>query len=112
MVEEKPSSEPLYRVDKFVVPEHGRGEFLSRVATTHALLRGQDGFVRDFILEQQSGPGEFNIVTFVEWSSQDAVGRVSAAVAKLHADIGFDRHEMFSRLGIKTDIANYTRLDI
>ncbi|EHK56442.1 antibiotic biosynthesis monooxygenase family protein [Allomesorhizobium alhagi] len=112
MVEEKPNREPLYRVDNFVVPEHGRDEFLGRVATTHALLRSQDGFVRDFILEQQSGPGEFNIVTFVEWSSQDAIGPVSAAVAKLHADIGFDRQEMFSRLGVKTDIANYTRLDI
>jgi hypothetical protein len=51
-------------------------------------------------------------VTFVEWSSQDAIDRVSAAVAKLHADIGFDRQEMFSRLGIKADITNYRRLDI
>jgi heme-degrading monooxygenase HmoA len=112
MVENSPKALPLYRVDKFVVPEHGRDEFLGRVATTHALLRSQDGFVRDFILEQQSGPGEFNIVTFVEWSSRDAIGRVSAAVAKLHQDIGFDRQEMFSRLGIKADIANYVRLDI
>ena len=112
MVEEKPNGGPLYRVDKFIVPEHGQDEFLDRVATTHELLRRQDGFVRDFVLEQQSGPGEFNTVTFVEWSSQDPVGRVSAAVTKLHADIGFDRQEMFSRLGIKADIANYMRLDI
>jgi hypothetical protein len=56
MIEEEASGEPLYRVDKFVVPEHGRDEFLGRVATTHALLRSQDGFVRDFA--SSSNPGQ------------------------------------------------------
>jgi len=53
----------IFRVDKFVVPEASRGEFLSRIRDTHALLRQQPGFVRDAILEQASGPGRFNIVT-------------------------------------------------
>jgi len=103
---------PFYRVDKFAVPAAGREEFLQRVAATHALLREQDGFVRDIILEQQSGPGEFNFVTLVEWETPDVVGRATAAVAKLHAETGFDRHEMMSRLGIRADIANYKRLEI
>jgi heme-degrading monooxygenase HmoA len=106
------NNQSLYRVDKFVVPAHGRDEFLNRVAATHAVLRKQDGFVRDFILEQQSGPGEFNFVTFVEWASAADTERVAAAVAKLHAEIGFDPKELIARLGIKADIANYMRLDI
>jgi hypothetical protein len=112
MKEDSRNDQPIYRVDKFVVPEPGREEFLDRVAATHALLRRQNGFVRDFILEQQSGPGEFNFVTFVEWSSQHVIDSASAAVAKLHADIGFDRQEMISRLGIKADIGNYVRLGV
>ena len=105
-----PSSH-FYRIDRFVVPASGRTEFLDRVTTTHELLRNQDGFVRDLIVEQQSGPSEFNIVTLVEWTDQSVVEHVSAAVAKLHAAIGFDPHEMIGRLGIRADIAGYHELD-
>lgn len=104
-------SSPFYRVDRFVVPASGRTEFLDRVTTTHELLRKQDGFVRDLILEQQSGPSEFNVVTLVEWTDQSVVEHVSAAVAKLHADGGFDPREMIDRLGIRADIAGYHELD-
>lgn len=107
----QPSS-PHYRVDKFVVPPAARGAFLERVATTHATLRQQQGFVQDVILEQASGPGAFNFVTMVEWESVAAVERASAAVAALHAGIGFNPREMIDRLGIKADIANYQALEI
>ncbi|MCX5578016.1 antibiotic biosynthesis monooxygenase [Kaistia terrae] len=103
-------SSPLYRVDRFIVPANGRDEFLARVHDTHAVLRQQDGFLQDMILEQQSGPGAFNIVTVVEWANAEVVGRVSEAVAKRHAEIGFDRHEMIARLGITADIASYARV--
>jgi hypothetical protein len=100
----------LYRVDKFIVPAAGRDEFLARVHDTHVVLRRQVGFRQDMILEQQSGPGAFNIVTVVEWESAEVVGHVAAAVAARHAEIGFDRNEMIRRLGITADIANYGRV--
>ena len=109
---EQTAAAPIYRVDKFCVPAEGRSEFLARVAATHGFLRKQEGFVRDLIMEQQSGPGVFNFVTLVEWAGPEVVERVSAAVAELHKQTGFDRHEMIARLGIKADIANYRRLDI
>lgn len=105
-----PAGAPLYRVDKFIVPAAGRDEFLGRVRDTHAVLRQQEGFLQDMILEQSSGPGAFNIVTLVEWASADVVARVSEAVAKHHAEIGFDRQETIARLGITADIANYSRV--
>lgn len=109
---DRAATSPFYRVDKFAVPVDGRDEFLSRVAATHALLRRQEGFVRDLILEQASGPGQFNFVTLVEWTGPEVLERVSAAVAELHKHIGFDRHEMMSRLGITADIANYRHLEL
>lgn len=102
----------VFRVDKFVVPAPGREEFLSRVAATHAVLRAQKGFVRDLILEQESGSGEFNFVTLAEWSDSSVFKDVSAAVARMHAEIGFDPREALGRLGIRADIANYRVLDI
>src|SRR6266481_8142393 len=75
-------SETVYRVDKFVVPTGAREEFLERARRTHALLQAQPGFLQDLILEQSSGPGEFNFVTVVEWASQEAVENARAAVMK------------------------------
>lgn len=74
----------VFRVDKFVVPANARDEILAKVKMTHELLRLQQGFVQDFLLEQFSGPGEFNLVTIVEWESQAAVDNVVPIVRAAH----------------------------
>ena len=105
------ASQHIYRVDKFVVPAAARQEFLGRVRSTHQLLKVQPGFVRDVVLEQSSGPGRFNFVTVVEWQSQSTMGAAKAVVMATHAKSGFNSQEMFARLGIEADIANYTAID-
>lgn len=100
----------LYRVDRFIVPAHGRAEFLERVAQTHALLREQKGFGQDFILEEPRGDEASTIVTVVEWLEDADVPAVVAAVAKMHAEAGFDRREMMQRLGIVAEIGTYRRV--
>jgi len=97
----------IYRVDKFVVPEAAREEFLRRVHETHQVLRRQPGFVRDSLLEQVSGPGRFNIVTVAEWESQAAIDTARTEVMNAHAKSGFNAQETIARLGIEADIANY-----
>src|SRR5690606_35278998 len=64
---------PIYRVDKFIVPEGARDEFLSRIMETHRILRTQPGFLKDSILEQSGGPGKYNIVTVAEWTNQESI---------------------------------------
>ncbi len=103
-------SERIYRVDKFVVPDHAREEFVSNVQKTHELLRTLPGFIQDFVLEQSSGPGEFNFVTMVEWDSVKSIENAKAAVMALHAQTNFNPQEMFARLGIKADLANYRQI--
>ncbi len=104
-------SEEIFRVDKFVVPAHAREEFLTRVHATHEVLRTQAGFVREAILEQTSGPGEFNFVTIVEWENSDAIEGARRAVAALHQKMNFDAQAMINRLEIRADIANYKRVE-
>lgn len=101
----------IYRIDKFIVPHAARAEFLSRVRETHDLLRQQAGFVRDSLLEQMSGPGEFNFVTIVEWESQAHLEGARHAVVALHEKSNFDPQEFRERFGIRADIANYVQLD-
>jgi heme-degrading monooxygenase HmoA len=102
----------ILRVDKFSVPAAARAEFLEKVQATHALLRTQAGFVQDAILEQTSGPGEFNFVTIVEWKNADAVEPARKAVAALHQRINLDPREMLARLGIRADIGNYKPVEL
>jgi heme-degrading monooxygenase HmoA len=101
----------IYRVDKFVIPSAARQEFLDKARMTHALLKKQPGFLQDLILEQSSGPGEFNFVTIVEWANQEAIENARAAVQALHREINFNAQELFARFNIKADIANYKRLE-
>jgi len=101
----------VFRVDKFRVPPPAREEFLEKVRATHELLRAQAGFVQDAILEQSSGPGEFNIVTIVEWESAAAMEPARQAVAEFHKRTSLNPHELFARLGIRADLGNYKRAD-
>jgi len=73
-------SETVYRVDKFVVPTGARKSFWKERDARTRCSRAQPGFLQDLILEQSSGPGEFNFVTVVEWASQEAVENARAAV--------------------------------
>jgi heme-degrading monooxygenase HmoA len=97
----------FYRVDKFAVPDAAREEFLMNVLNTHNILQVQDGFVSHTVLEQVSRPGEFNFVTIAQWESADVFERVKAAVFAAHWARNFDPQELFKRLDIRADIANY-----
>lgn len=98
---------PIYRVDRFMVPEPARATFLAKVEMTHALLRRQPGFRGDVVLEQVSGPGEFNVVTMVEWEGADAMAGAREAVTAMQRSENFDPQAMFAQLGIRADLANY-----
>lgn len=97
----------VYRVDKFVVPEQALEEFWSLVRRTHVVLREQPGFLHDVLLEQHSGPGRFNTVTIVKWSSVDDLATARTAVEQAHRDADFRPVEFFERTGIEPDLANY-----
>lgn len=104
------SSAPYFRVNKFVVPPKNRDAFLRIIERTHAVVRRQQGFVRDLVLEQQSGPGMFNFVTLIEFASVEAVPQVTAALAALDAQTGVNRKEETDQLGVCSDMANYRPL--
>jgi hypothetical protein len=100
-------SQQIYRVDKFVVPESAREEFLQKVQVTHERLRTLPGFVQDFILEQVSETAEFNIVTVVEWENKEAIEHAKEQIYQLYEEMNFNPKELFARLGIRADLGNY-----
>ncbi len=102
---------PIYRIDKFQVPAAARAELLQNLQRTHKVIQAQPGFIQDFIFEQISGPGTFNFITMVVRESADALNAAKQRVTAHHAATGFNPHELFARLGIQADIANYTAIE-
>jgi heme-degrading monooxygenase HmoA len=102
----------VYRIDKFNVPSSARKEFIDKVHRTHELLRTLPGFIQDNVLEQIGGPGEFNFVTIVIWDSMESMEAARKAVMAKREESGFNPQEMFARLGIKADLANYKQIDV
>jgi heme-degrading monooxygenase HmoA len=101
----------VYRIDKFRVPKPARDEFIQKVRLTHEFIKTQPGFIQDFVFEQIGGPGEFNFVTVAVWESADAFDAAKQVVMAKHEEIGFKPSEMFDRLGIEADLANYAQLE-
>ncbi len=102
----------VHRIDKFVVPDSARIEFIENVRSTHEFLRTLPGFIQDSVLEKTGGPGEFNFVTIAVWHSAGAIEAAKDALMSRHEEIGFSPHEMFVRLGIKADLVNYRQIDV
>lgn len=106
------AAEPVYRIDKFKVPATARDEFLNAVRRTHRELRGQRGFVQDFLLEQAAGPGEFNFITFVEWRNRHAMEAAATAMQAIHRAMDFDPGSFIRQSDIEADIAVYRALPV
>jgi heme-degrading monooxygenase HmoA len=102
----------VYRIDKFNVPSSARKEFVDKVHSTHELLRILPGFIQDNVLEQIGGSGKFNFVTIVIWDSTESMEAARNAVMAKREETGFNPQEMFARLGIKADLANYKQIDV
>jgi heme-degrading monooxygenase HmoA len=101
----------IYRLDRFVVPQNAREEFLMRVGQTHEILRAQPGFVQDFLIERSGEDGATVIVTMVEWDSQETVDRVVPVVQAAHRDMGFSPKETIARLGITAELGIYQPIE-
>jgi heme-degrading monooxygenase HmoA len=106
------SNQRIYRVDKFHVPEVARAEFIEKVMATQQVLRTVPGFVEDTMLEQTSGPGRFNFITIVVWENAAVMEGARQAVVAKHQAMGFNPAELFERLGIEADLANYQAISL
>ncbi|HKB15301.1 MAG TPA: antibiotic biosynthesis monooxygenase [Planctomycetota bacterium] len=103
--------DPVFRVDRFVVPQDARDEFLARVRETHVFLRDLRGFLGDLVLEQVSGPGESTFFTLVGWDDASSVEEAKAAVQARHEEGDDPPRRLFARLGIRADRAEYRLVD-
>ncbi|MGF6175937.1 antibiotic biosynthesis monooxygenase family protein [Ensifer sp. 4252] len=97
----------LYRINKFAVPTAARAEFVELVEKTLAVIRSQEGYVKDLFLEQHAGPGKFNFCTMIEFESEEFAPKVAAAIGEFDKSLNIDRAALMEKLGVQTDSASY-----
>lgn len=97
----------IYRVDKFAVPRAALPVFMERVRHAQQALDAQPGRLRNLVLEQEAGPGEFNVVTITEWESAEAMAAARDAMAEQFLREGFDPDTFRRSLGIRADVGTY-----
>jgi heme-degrading monooxygenase HmoA len=95
-----------------MVPPHARERFLAEVRKTHEILRTLPGYRHDLVMEQPSEPGEYNIVTVVEWDSLASLENAKAAVRAGHRERNFNTQEMFAQLGVEADLPHYEEVEL
>ena len=110
-MESKTVSGCIVKLDKFVVPNSARDEFLPKVMGIMELLKAQPGYIQGFILEQPGSTGKFNLVTLVEWENKQAAEDARGAVMARQKATGFNPQETMARLGIGADMGFYTPIN-
>lgn len=107
-MEKKIVSGCMYKLDKFIVPNSARDEFLPKVMGIMELLKAQPGYIQGFILEQPGSTGEFNLVTLVEWENKRAAEGARGEVMAMQKATGFNPQETMARLGISANMGYFT----
>ena len=110
-MESKTVSGCIVKLDKFVVPNSARDEFLPKVMGIMELLKSQPGYIQGFILEQPGSTGEFNLVTLVEWENKQAAEGARGAVIAMQEGTGVNPQETMAWLVIGADTGLYTPIN-
>ena len=98
---------PVFRVDKFIVPAEVMPAFVAQMQRIQQTLRSLPGCVRNQVLTQTGGPGEFIVLSVVEWASEQAVAAATSFVQKKFAEEGFDPADFVRRNGVRADLGFY-----
>jgi hypothetical protein len=103
------ANESTWRVDKFIVPQQAIPAFMARVHRIDRDLATMPGCRQNLVLTQTGGPGEFNVVTVVEWASAHAMAEAKATMQARYAEEGFQPEAFMREIGVKADLALYSQ---
>ncbi len=90
------------------MPTAAASAFLAQLQRVQRVLDTLSGCKQNLILTQTAGPGEFNVVTVVEWATQAAMAEAKSFMQAHYAREGFDAATFMASLGVRADLATYT----
>ena len=93
------SSERIF-IDRFVVPQNSKAEFIERMNINRSLIKNLPGFVEDAVYERNDELGNLICVTVAVWESEEAIKKAREAVQAAYKKEGFNLQAMLERLNI------------
>lgn len=96
-------------IDKFIVPEEAKTQFLTEVRKSAAFLRTLPGFVEGFVYESMDSGSRHNVVTTAIWKDEGAFQNAKKIAAEEFQRIGFNPPEIMKKLKIEMDRGVYRR---
>jgi len=97
-------------IDRFIVPQPAKAEFLERMAINRNFIKELPGFIGDEAYERRDDDGSFRYITIAVWTSEEALNRAKALVQAEYQREGFDLRAMLERLGIRIERELYSPL--
>jgi len=74
---------------------------------TQQTLDTVPGCKQNLVLKQEGRPGEFNIITLVEWSNAEAIAAAKATMQTKYTEEGFDPAAFIQKLSVQADMGVY-----
>ncbi|MDQ6528333.1 hypothetical protein [Flavobacterium sp. LHD-85] len=87
-------------IDKFIVPEKSKQEFLERVQINRNFIKHLDGFINDNAYERIDENGNLIYITIAVWKNESVLKKAKETVQAYYKKEGFNISEMFERLHI------------
>lgn len=94
-------------IDKFLIPEIAKLEFIERVNINRNFIKELAGFIEDSAYERTDEHGNLIYITIAVWENEDALKKAKEAVQAEYKKHGFNPAEMFERLNITMDRGSY-----
>jgi len=96
-------------IDKLIVPEKAKQEFIERMNINRNFIKQQPGFIGDAVYERSDGQGNLVYVTVAVWQNEDALNNAKEAVQAEYRKQNFNLPEMLKRLNITIDRGIYKK---
>ena len=96
-------------IDRFVVPNAAKAEFLERMKINRDFIKTLPGFIEDSAYEEAGG-AESHYVTTALWRDEEAIQKAKAAVTAEYQREGFNLPEFMEKLNIKMERGVYKKL--
>lgn len=96
-------------IDRFVVPEDSKAQFLEEVHRSAALIKTLPGFVEGFVYEKAGGGTGNAVVTTAVWKDEETFQNARASAAEEFRKVGFDPAEIMKNLKVEMERAVYRR---
>ena len=98
-------------IDKFIVPQKSKQEFLNRVNINRNIIKILNGFVKDDAYERTDEKGNLIFMTIAVWENETVLKKAKEIVQAEYKKEGFDIAEMFTRLNIAMERNTYNEIE-